>query len=324
MGPVAIPRVEARRNPHSMNPSNSTPFVSCDWGTSNFRLRTVGSLPVREVRHDSGAAKLADLGGDRAESFRSTLRAGLQELGAPDHCPVIISGMASSTIGWKELPYAPLPFALDGSSAVIQPIEERVYLVSGIRGASEMARGEETQAIGLAAQLGSALPDHALFLLPGTHSKHLTVHRGQIVALRTFMTGELFELLTRHSVLRHTTDPGAAFDSTAFTEGVETSSHHPLLGALFQTRTRQVLNGKSSAANASFLSGLLIGNELSHLAAESAGLPPLRIYIAAGETLRTSYQRAALTLGLESRIQCIDSDSLTALGQQVLLSRLNP
>ena len=324
MGPVANLRFETRRNTRTMNSPVPGPFISCDWGTTNFRLRTVNSLPVREVRHDSGAAKLAALGGDRAELFRSTLMAGLSKLGAPGNYRVIISGMASSTIGWKELPYASMPFALDGASAVIHRIEERIYLVSGMRGDTEMARGEETQAIGLASHLGVALPEQALFILPGTHSKHLTVNRGRIIALRTFMTGELFELLTRHSVLRHTSEPGAAFDATAFTEGVEMASHQPLLGALFQTRTRQVLNGKSSAANASFLSGLLIGNELATLGTESGELASLQIYIAAGEALRTSYRRAALTLGMESRIQCIDSDSLTALGQQVLLSRLNP
>lgn len=324
MGPLAVFPLETRRNPLPMIPPVPCPFVSCDWGTSNFRLRTVDSLPVREVRHDSGAAKLAALGGDRAEAFRSTLLAGLNELGAPADSPVIISGMASSTIGWKELPYAPLPFALDGSTAVTQRIENRIYLVSGLRGDTEMARGEETQAIGLAAHLGSALPDEALLILPGTHSKHLIVNQGRIVALRTYMTGELFDLLTRHSVLRHTTEPGAAIDSTAFAEGVETARRQPLLGALFQTRTRQVLNGKSSAANASFLSGLLIGSELAALAREFGGSMPEAVFIAAGETLRLSYQRAAITLGLESRIRCIDSDSLTALGQQVLLARLKP
>lgn len=38
-------------------------FVSCDWGTSNFRLRLVGGPVIAEVRTDDGAAKLAALGG---------------------------------------------------------------------------------------------------------------------------------------------------------------------------------------------------------------------------------------------------------------------
>jgi dTDP-4-amino-4,6-dideoxygalactose transaminase len=34
-------------------------FVSCDWGTTNFRLRLVGGPAAAEVRTDDGAAKLA-------------------------------------------------------------------------------------------------------------------------------------------------------------------------------------------------------------------------------------------------------------------------
>ena len=42
------------------------PFVSCDWGTSHFRLRLLGHGAPREIRTDEGAAKLAAANGDRA------------------------------------------------------------------------------------------------------------------------------------------------------------------------------------------------------------------------------------------------------------------
>src|SRR5262245_19902744 len=104
-------------------------FVSGDWGTSNFRLRLVDKTVVREVRTDEGTVKLAAQGGDRAEAFRSTLSRGLEQLKAPASAPVILSGMASSSIGWKELPYAKLPFSLDGRDAVWEKIDGRVYLI---------------------------------------------------------------------------------------------------------------------------------------------------------------------------------------------------
>lgn len=79
-------------------------FLSCDWGTTNFRLRWAGGTDdVAEVRTDEGAAKLAAAGGDRAAMFRDTLARGLDQLGAPADMPVVVSGMASSTIGWHEL-----------------------------------------------------------------------------------------------------------------------------------------------------------------------------------------------------------------------------
>ena len=196
-------------------------FVSGDWGTSNFRLRLVDGGVKDEVRTDDGTAKLAAQPGDRAEAFRSVLAKGLERLQAPDSLPVIISGMASSSIGWKELPYAKLPFSLDGRDAVWEKIEGRVHLVSGLRSDIDVLRGEETEALGLVASLGRELPFESVFVLPGTHSKHLEVNPGGIAVFRTFMTGELFDVLARQSVLRHSTDPAAPFDRTAFVLGVE-------------------------------------------------------------------------------------------------------
>ena len=62
-----------------------------------------------------------------------------------------------------------------------------------------------------------------------------------IATFRTYMTGELFDLLSKQSVLRHSTDPAAPFDKSAFLEGVEESVKRPVTGALFRVRTRQVL-----------------------------------------------------------------------------------
>jgi len=293
-------------------------FVSGDWGTSNFRLRLVEGTTVKaEVRTDEGTAKLAALGGDRAEAFRSTLAKGLEQLRAPVALPVVISGMASSSIGWKELPYAKLPFSLDGRDAVWEKVEGRVYLISGLRSSTEILRGEETETLGLVAQLGREMPFEAVFILPGTHSKHLDVNPGGIAVFRTYMTGELFDLVSRHSVLRHSTDPAAPFQREAFLEGVEESLLRPLSSTLFRVRTRQVLEKKDAASNTSFLSGLLIGTELASL--RGSDVP---VVVAAGERLRTSYAAAGEALGIGSRMRCVDSELLPVLGQKVLLQRI--
>src|SRR6185295_12638523 len=151
-------------------------FVGCDWGTSNFRLRLVDGKVRRELKTDEGTAKLAAAGGDRAAAFKATLAAGLEKLKAPKNIPVVISGMASSSIGWKELPYAKAPFALDGRTAVWEKVEPHVYLISGLRTDTEILRGEETEAVGLVASLGRDMPFEAVLVLPGTHSKHLDVN----------------------------------------------------------------------------------------------------------------------------------------------------
>jgi 2-dehydro-3-deoxygalactonokinase len=292
-------------------------FVACDWGTSNFRLRLVDGKIRREVKTDEGTATLAAAGGDRPAAFKAVLKAGLKALKASASLPVVISGMASSTIGWKELPYAKVPFAFDGRNAVWSSIEPRVHLISGLRTDTEILRGEETEAIGLVSMLGREMPFEAVFVLPGTHSKHLDVNPGGIAGFRTFMTGELFDVLSRQSVLRHSTDPAAPVDKAAFLEGVEESTKRPITGALFRVRTRQVLDGKAAPSNTSFLSGLLIGSELGTLRGSDVA-----IVLAAGKSLRASYSAAADVLGLGPRLRAVDSDGLSVLGQTVLLKRI--
>jgi 2-dehydro-3-deoxygalactonokinase len=293
-------------------------FVSCDWGTSNFRLRLVDGAAVRrEIKTDEGTARLAAAGGDRPSAFNAVLDAGLRKLKAPAGLPVVISGMASSTIGWKELPYARVPFAFDGRNAVWAKIAPRVYLISGLRTDTEILRGEETEAIGLVSLLGRQMPFEAVFVLPGTHSKHLDVNPGGVAGFRTFMTGELFDVLSRQSVLRHSTDPEAAFDKAAFLEGVEESTRRPVTGGLFRVRTRQVLDRKAAPSNTSFLSGLLIGTELGTLRGSDVA-----VVLAAGKPLRASYVAAAEALGLGPRLHAVDSDGLSVRGQAVLLRKI--
>jgi len=292
-------------------------FVSGDWGTSNFRLRLVDETVVREVRTDEGTAKLAAQGGDRVEAFRSTLARGLEQLKAPASAPVILSGMASSSIGWKELPYAKLPFSLDGRDAVWEKIEDRVYLISGLRSATDVLRGEETETLGLIASLGREMPFEAVLILPGTHSKHLDVNPGGIASFRTFMTGEIFDVLSRQSVLRHSTDPSAPFDRAAFLEGVEESMRRPLTSALFRVRTRQVLDRRDAPSNTSFLSGLLIGAELGSL--RGTAVP---VIVAAGERLRASYAAAAEVMGFAEGFRAVDSEALPVLGHRILLQKI--
>jgi 2-dehydro-3-deoxygalactonokinase len=308
-------------------------FVACDWGTSRLRVRWRGPDGLREVASDDGASRLAAQGGDRARAFEGALREALQRLGAPAGLPVLVSGMASSSIGWQELPYARLPFSLEGSGVVGRWLDRgdgsRVCLISGVRDQSDMMRGEETQVLGWAEQVehaGHALPVRATLVLPGTHSKHLRIESGSLTAISTFMTGELFEVLCRHSVLRHSVAPEATsaaadtaevpVDSGAFSEGVRASARPGLAAALFQVRSRQVLSGCDPASNRSFLSGLLIGAELRSLEAGDG-----TVILAAGKGLREAYTQAASECGLSGRWTAIEVDGLAELGQRRLRRR---
>ncbi len=309
-------------------------FISCDWGTSTFRLRLLErpaddptaadgsnpgaspSPPTAKVRSatlstQAGIAATHALWQDsglpeteRITFYRSVLEKAIGQLaassqasGEPDsgidlqNVPVIISGMASSSIGMLELPYKNLPFDVSGVDllpAVLPAAKgspRRVYLVPGVRSADDVMRGEETQLIGCGMNRpdfdintpGRAVstPGQRVFVFPGTHSKHIHVRDGQAVTFRTYMTGELFALLTKQSVLATSvTIPGetgsadgsAAPMPEAFFAGIAASQDTSLLHTAFLTRTNQLFHRYSKEDNYHFLSGLLIGEELRDLA----------------------------------------------------------
>ena len=278
-------------------------FLSCDWGTTSFRLRWISGPElrvVREIRERAGIKAMLERVPDpnparRAEAFARFLAVKLSELigtGAPpvQRLPLVISGMASSSVGWQELPYANAPLALDAARLVSAELDwekpkwvGQTHLVSGVATGNDMMRGEECEIIGLMALPGLAeMREQCLLILPGTHSKHISIRDRSVIEWRTFMTGELFEVIGQHSLLRASLDLRSGMDlppctpthRLSFVEGVRAACEHGLAAGLFQVRTRAVLQRTSASENTAFFSGLLIGAELSDVK-QRAGQQPL-------------------------------------------------
>ncbi len=289
--------------------SNSC-FLSVDWGTTNLRLRLVQEKELRVVeelvsphgiKHVYSCWK--EEGGDRQAFFLDFLHKKIIQLDAevPESCVVVISGMASSSIGMKELPYARLPLPLDGTQLPVSKVDHQkhayqVYLVSGVRDAADVIRGEEVQIIGLA----TSFAGDAVYVLPGTHSKHVYCSKGEIQHFCTYMTGEMFDVLKTHSILGDSVQFGVCGveEEQAFDRGVRQSQQNrSVLGNLFAVRALQVLNNEPLTNNYYYLSGLLIGEELRELRGERK-----TIRLCAGGALSVWYQRAIISLGLSVEV----------------------
>ena len=77
------------------------------------------------------------------------------------------------------------------------------------------------------------------------------------------MTGEVYGLFARHSILARTLEGDAALDAAAFRRGVERAGNGDgLLHNAFGVRALALFGRLSPAQSASYLSGLLIGEEL--------------------------------------------------------------
>jgi 2-dehydro-3-deoxygalactonokinase len=133
----------------------------------------------------------------------------------------------------------------------------------------DVMRGEEVQIFG--AMRLSGLRD-GTFVLPGTHSKWASVQDGRITGFKTFMTGEVFALLSQHSILSKTIAAEAPFDEAAFAQGLaQAQGDGGLLNHAFSARTLSLFGRMDAAALASYLSGLVIGEELRANAATAGG-----------------------------------------------------
>jgi 2-dehydro-3-deoxygalactonokinase len=291
-------------------------FFSCDWGTSAFRLRLIDAASLTSLSEsysDEGVASVyakwqQDNGKtDRVLFYRAVLQRHIETIAASvSHAlgklPIVVSGMASSTIGIKELPYKHLPFSLSGFDLDYEIINgtehftNPLVLVSGARTEHDVMRGEETQLAGCAQQGNNG---QQVYVFPGTHSKHVYVQNGYAVAFETYMTGEFFQLLSQNSILAQSVFAGIDIEvqenKAAFEQGVLDSQHHHVLHAAFMVRTNQLFQRFSKKENYWYLSGLLIGSELAVLLQK---MNPA-ITIVADGSIAQSYRSAFKALGME-------------------------
>lgn len=293
--------------------------VGVDWGTTHRRAYALdaGGRCVADQADQEGA--LACKG-----RFAESLQALLQTLQAHPR-RVLLSGMVGSALGWQVAPYVDGQVALaelgqqlapvagaqgaDGTDAPAVAIVPG-YCVRNAAGQPDVMRGEETQLLGA----HCLEPRDGWCVLPGTHSKWVELRNGRVRQLRTYMTGELFDLLGRHGTLAAAAGPGAAaqpaapdWDASAFAAGVQAAQQSGALShQLFGCRARVVAGDMAGSSSRAYLSGLLIGAELRDvLQAQLAHNPDAPYRLLGAPALAQHYQAAAALLGL--RLQVLDA-----------------
>ena len=103
-----------------------------------------------------------------------------------------------------------------------------------------------TPTITLVGALGVDAADDAVVCMPGTHSKWVRTNGGTVERFATFMTGELFDVVSRETILSHAvTGADQAEDIDAFKSAVIAAFETPAFAAnlLFQVRSGQLLYG---------------------------------------------------------------------------------
>jgi 2-dehydro-3-deoxygalactonokinase len=280
------------------NPS----WIGVDWGTTHRRgyaINPEGGC-IAEADDDQGALAAR---GRYPEALAALLPPLLPQ---PDaDARVVMSGMVGSAFGWQEAPYLGPEVALEELPRHLVAVTGQTnryivpgYCVRNTQGQPDVMRGEETQLLGAVAM---GLRD-GWFVLPGTHSKWVLLRDGRIQQLRTYMTGELFALLSSHGTLAAAaqpagTDTGALWSQPAFADGVAAGIPGALANQLFSARARVVSGDMPATQAQAYLSGLLIGSELQDVMqdiAQDRQTPAL--HLIGSPALAATYQAAARQL----------------------------
>lgn len=274
--------------------SEDTTAIGVDWGTSSFRVYRFGvDGEILEGRKAQAGILVID-DGEFEEAFEELAGDWLDA--APD-VPVVLAGMIGSRQGWLETPYLSCPASVDTIADALVPLALKrgrvVHLTPGLSvhgddGVPDVMRGEEVQILGAIDLLGTT---GATLCLPGTHSKWATVEARQVTRFATHMTGEVFDVLRRHSILGRGIEH-AAWDDSAFLAGVARSgASGGFLHHLFGVRAAGLFNDLSPDSAGAFLSGLVIGHEIR------AAEPSDAVYLIGEDELVELYRRALEALG---------------------------
>jgi 2-dehydro-3-deoxygalactonokinase len=278
-------------------------WIAADWGTSHLRVWAMKDDEVMaRASSDKGMGRL-----DR-DGFEPALRAACD--GWPlDRVPIVACGMVGSRQGWTEARYGIVPAPPLAPQFARPDSALAVHIIPGLSqdAPADVMRGEETQIAGLLAQEPGF---DGVICLPGTHSKWAQISAGEVVSFRTAMTGELFDLLARQSILRHSAT-GDGWAAAAFEEAVADALSNPsdLAVRLFRIRAETLLLGLVPSAARARLSGLLIGAELAATKPYWLGQD---VAIVGAEALSAHYETALALQGVTARR--FDATEITLAG----------
>lgn len=250
--------------------SDSPTHIAGDWGTTHLRLHLCRGATVLEKAEGAGIGSLA-------VSAEATLFGALDAwVGKHGPLPIWLAGMVGSRNGWKEVPYASCPAGAAELRSSLLRFDARghsIAIAAGVSctnplGAPDVMRGEETQILGAIATHPSLGRGRNIIALPGTHTKWALVEDGRLQSFQTSLSGELYALLRDRSTLLKASsaaETNEAVERRGFEAGLQRSREMrsvPLSHLLFEVRARQLIQGMMHAEASSYLSGLIIGQDV--------------------------------------------------------------
>lgn len=298
----------------------SQQLIIIDWGTSNFRAWLIDFASGEVVDEISSGRGMTTL--EPAE-FPYYCDEQIGHWRDDTTTAVYMAGMVGAAQGWRYAAQLPLPLSCEQLAANVVEAGglENAWIVPGARinaDTPDIMRGEEVQIFGALALSGR---QDAVLCLPGTHSKWARVENGTLTGFTTSMTGELYQLLCRHSILAASIQSGNTdeISESAFNLGLDqAASAGGLLHQLFAARTRNLYGNLESSEVAEFLSGVLVGSEVNAML-HHYPVDANQLLLVCAKTLRIPYQLALQRTGYS--LQWVDARDASIRGVREIVNQ---
>ncbi len=250
-------------------------YLTVDGGTTNTRIYLICKQKVTDSIKTSVGAR------DGKEKLKTALSKGISEILAKNNihsrnvAGIIASGMITSELGLCNLPHIHLPAGVgelhkNMHTEIFADITDIPWhFIRGVKSdtgdlvSTDIMRGEETELMGmLFPELKSAL-----YVLPGSHSKHISVDDdGKIISFKTMLSGELFSAIVSGTILKNSVDlQHTEIKREALFGGYEYCKAKGINEALFKTRVLSNIMGASKEECYSFLLGVILKDEIGSI-----------------------------------------------------------
>lgn len=307
-------------------------IITIDAGTSNLRLRVLEKDKIIFEKKSNIGVRIGKK--KFKEEFYNFFRECMEELNLKKENikSIIASGMISSPLGLEEVKHLLTPVSIKELSLNIKKIkfyEYEILLITGVKVEKDyfsdslkcfdVMRGEETEVFGILDKVG--IKGDKLIIMPGSHNKFIEVQEDRIVNFTTTISGELYDVLTKNTLLSSSLEGQYAdiVDNNFLIRGYEIGSKYGVNQGAFILREIDLSQKLTLNEKANFLLGVIISGDIEVLKAQNYFRKYKKIIIAGNNIISKSIYHILKNLQLDNNINIIMEESFSTWGALKIL-----
>ncbi|WP_293959645.1 2-dehydro-3-deoxygalactonokinase [uncultured Fusobacterium sp.] len=308
-------------------------IITIDAGTSNLRIRIVEENKIIFERKENYGVKIGK------ENFQNNLYKVLKEVIEKNKLKkeeiecILASGMITSSLGLMEIEHLHIPVSVTKLAQNIKKIrffEFEINLITGVKveknyfekeklKSIDVIRGEEVEVFGILEELNSK--ESLLIILPGSHNKFIEVSNGAITNLLTTMSGEIYDVMTKNTILKASLKENFAkkIEKKFLKLGNDIGRKYGINQGSFILRGLDLVESLTIDEKANFLLGLVLSGDIATLERNNYLKRYRKIVIAGGNIIAKGLYELLIDLQLENELSLVISNELATRGALKIL-----